>query len=214
MIDAAGGLYAAFGLPEDGSGAISITETPAPRGRSRVTACVADASGGQRLCLQATADAILSISHWVPAMHPDSDGDLIDFTADKCPTIPEDYNGVNDEDGCTDAGAAALTMRKVSTSTIEITTTPSFHEGTLSKDGGRVIDAVHAVARTHKAQSVTVECLCAEGDDACTGVCTPQMTMVVTALKATGETTVYAEVVHDQAAKGPPTPDMRFRLAI
>ena len=35
----------------------------------------------------------------------DSDGDGITDVSDTCPTLPENYNGITDEDGCPEIGS-------------------------------------------------------------------------------------------------------------
>lgn len=52
------------------------------------------------------ADRCTGVPKRLPAKPGDKDGDGIPDSIDKCPEVPEVYNGVEDEDGCPDDGDA------------------------------------------------------------------------------------------------------------
>jgi hypothetical protein len=62
------------------------------------------------LVLAAACGLALSASGCIieSSSHPDIDGDGIPDIDDECPTLAEDYNGFQDNDGCPDGGSVCL----------------------------------------------------------------------------------------------------------
>ncbi|MCB9748557.1 MAG: hypothetical protein H6713_00980 [Myxococcales bacterium] len=208
-VTAAGGLHAAFAIGGEPI-KINIKDVPGPKPRLR--ACAVDQAGKNRLCVNADNERISSLTHWAASLDPDADADGIDFVDDQCPDAAEGFNGFKDLDGCPDTGGALLTIQRLTPNTIEIRTTPSFDGAELTKDGARVVETIHAAARTFAAKELTLNCVCAEGDATCKSTCTQQLGVITAALKEQGEETVYAEVVSGEAAGGAPTITTRLDL--
>ncbi len=195
-----GGLAASYGLPTEGPIKIVIKDIPGPK--PRMQACALDSAGKNRLCIKADAQRISNLTHWAAAMDPDADADGIDFIDDLCPDAAEGFNGQKDLDGCPDTGGALLVLQRLTPSTIEIQTTPTFDGAELTRDGGRVVETIHHAARTFEAKELTLNCACDEGNTACQSTCKQQLGVISATLKELGEATVYADVVSGEAPAG------------
>lgn len=77
----------------------------------------------------------------------DADGDGIVDRKDKCPFDPENYNAVDDEDGCDDGGGALV---RIEGDIIELKEPINFESGTLfDPKSFRVLDALGNLLRNH-----------------------------------------------------------------
>lgn len=77
----------------------------------------------------------------------DSDGDGIVDRLDRCPFDPENYNGVEDEDGCDDGGGPLV---RIEGDSIEIKDGIGFESGTLlDSKSFKTLDALGALLRNH-----------------------------------------------------------------
>lgn len=77
----------------------------------------------------------------------DADGDGIVDRKDKCPFDPENYNGVDDDDGCDDGGGALV---RIEGDAVELKEPINFESGTLFEPKSfRVLDALGNLLRNH-----------------------------------------------------------------
>ncbi|MCA9716230.1 MAG: hypothetical protein KC468_16230 [Myxococcales bacterium] len=118
--------------------------------------CARAGDGRTLLCLSATGGDITSLLVAAPRLLPDEDADGLPRPRDRCPARPEDYNGVDDDDGCPEGQEEyPLTLTRAGARQLAIA--GWLGEGQLD-DRGISLAAVRSAALAHDAIRIEVTC--------------------------------------------------------